>query len=111
MKKPRVDNSPVFNSDKEPRFKIKDDSVKFGKVFTAKIRKQFDKLIKNEDGDIICHKFHIKGICNSNCKLQNSHKKLSQQKVNELSEFVKFACNAHPKLARNSSENNSNNSG
>ena len=61
-KKQKIDNSQVFNSDRESRFKIKDDSVKFGEVFTAKICKQFDKTIKNEEGDIICHKFHIKGI-------------------------------------------------
>ena len=98
-KKQRSDNnSPVFNSDKEPRFKIPNESVKFGEVFTAKVRKQFDRIIKNEEGDIICHKFHIKGICNSNCKLKNSHKKLSSEKSKELADFVKFAFNAHPKL-------------
>ena len=110
-KKQKLDNDPVFNQDKEPRFKIKDDSVKFGEIFTAKIRKQFDKTIKNEEGDIICHKFHIKGICNSNCKLRNSHKKLSQTKTNELAEFVKFAFNAHPKLTNSNTGNETNNSG
>ena len=112
-KKQKIENGPVFNADKESRFRIKDDSVKFGEVFTAKIHKQFDKIIKNEEGDVICHKYHIKGICNSNCKLRSSHKKLSQTKINELGEFVKFAFNAHPKLSNNTnSENNrSNNSG
>ena len=108
-KKQRFDNSPVFNQDKEPRFKIPDESLKFGEVFTAKVRKQFNKLIKNEEEDIICHKYHIKGICNSNCKLKNSHKKLSNSKVNELAEFVKFAFNAHPKLNKSSNSNGDNN--
>ena len=104
-KKQKIDNGPVFNPDKEPRFKIPNDSLKFGEVFTAKVRKQFDKLIKNEDGEIICHKYHIKGICNSNCKLRNSHKKLSSLKTKELAEFVKFAFNAHPKLNNNGGSN------
>ena len=72
-KRNKNDNGPVFNQDKDSRFKIPDSAIKFGEVFTAKIRKQFDKVIKNEDGDVVCHRFHIKGICNSNCKLRNSH--------------------------------------
>ncbi len=36
-KKQRYDNSPVFNPEKDPRFKIPDDSIKFGEIFTAKV--------------------------------------------------------------------------
>ena len=106
-KRNRNDNGPVFNQDKDSRFKINDSSVKFGEVFTAKVRKQFDKVIKNEDGDVICHRYHIKGICNSNCKLRNSHKKLLNQKLSELNEFVRFAFNTHPKLKSSTGSNTS----
>ena len=69
-KRNKSDNGPVFNSEKDMRFKIPDNSLKFGEVFTAKVRKQFDKIIR----------------------------KLSNQKMNKLNEFVKFAFNSHPKL-------------
>ena len=65
------------------------------------------KIIKNEDRDIICHRYHIKGRCNSNCKLKNSHKKLSHQKMSELNEFVKFAFNSHTKLKSSTGNNTS----
>ena len=42
--KQRFGNGPVFNSDKEPRFKIPDKLIKFGEVFTATIRKQFGEI-------------------------------------------------------------------
>ena len=103
-KQNKNDNRPVFNSEKDMRFKIPDNSLKFGNVFTAKVGKQFDKIIRNEDGDIVYHCYHIKGICNANCKLKSSHKKLSNQKMNKLNEFVKFAFDSHPKLK--SSTNN-----
>ena len=45
-KKQRYDNGPVFNQNKEPRFKIPDDTIKFGEVYTPKTRKQFDRVIK-----------------------------------------------------------------
>ena len=108
-KKNRSENGPVFNVDKDPRFKIPDGSVKFGEIFTAKVRKNFDKVIKNEDGDVVCHRYHIKGICNFNCKLKNSHKKLSHQKMSELNEFVKFAFNSHTKLKSSTGSNTSTN--
>ena len=107
MKKNRNENGPVFNSDKDPRFKIPDRSVKFGEIFTAKVRKNYDKVIKNDDGDVICLRYHIKGICNSNCKLKNSHKKLSHQKVSELNDFVKFAFSSHPKIKLSTRPNTS----
>ena len=113
-KKNRNENGSVFNVDKDPRFKIPDGSVKFGMIFTAKVRENYDKVIKNEDGDVICHCYHIKGICNSNCKLKKSHKKLSHQKMSELNEFVKFAFNSHTKLKSSTGYNaftNTNESG
>ena len=73
-KKNRNENRRVFNSDKDPRFRILDGSVKFVEILTAKVWKIYYKVIKNEDGDVIFHRYHIKGICNSNCKLKNSHK-------------------------------------
>ena len=95
--------------DKDPRFKIPDGSLKFGEIFTAKVRKNYDKVSKNEDGDVICHRYHIKGICNLNCKLKKSHKKLSHQKMSELNEFVKFTFNSHMKLKSSTGNNMSTN--
>ena len=73
-KKNQNENGPVFNTDKDPRIRIPDGSVKFGEIFIAKVRKNYDRVIKNKDGDVICHRYYIKGICDSNCKLKNSHK-------------------------------------
>ena len=58
------------------------------KVIIAKVRNHYGKVIKNEDGDIVCHRYYIQRTCNSNCKLKNLHKKLLNQKMSELYEFV-----------------------
>ena len=57
--------------------------MKYGEVFTADVRKEF--------GKIICHKYHIKGICDTNCKLKASRVLSSKEKIESLIEFAEFA--------------------
>ena len=109
----KADNKEIsqeINYEKDSRMNIPDSSIKYGEVFTAENRKEFGKLIKNEDGKVICHMFHIKGICDSNCRFKTSHKKLSSDKTKELLEFVDFAFSKHPKLKSSSGKKNSNES-
>ena len=70
--------------------------MKYGEVFTADVRKEF--------GKIICHKYHIKGICDTNCKLKPSHVPISKEKIESLIEFAEFAFNKHNKL-KNAAQN------
>ena len=102
--------SQEINHEKDSRMNIPDSSIKYGEVFTAENRKEFGKLMKNEDGKVICHRFHIKGICNSNCRFKALHKKLSTEKIKDLLEFVDFAFSKHPKLKSSSGKKNVNGS-
>ena len=87
-----------INHEKDSRFNIPDGKLKYGEVFTAKTRKAFGKTIRNDETSIICHRFNIKGICDTNCRMKNSHKKISKDKIGQLLEFAEFTFNRHPKL-------------
>ena len=82
-----------INFNKDSRLNIPDRSVQNGEVFTAVFRKEFGKIIRNEDGRVICHKYHINGICDTSCKLKAPHNPISKEKVNNLLEFTEFAFN------------------
>ena len=99
-KRYKVDKEPSqeINFEKDSRLNIPDSSVKYGEVFTADIRKEFGKVIRNDKGKIICHKFHIKGICDTNCKLKASHVPISKENIKSLLEFSEFAFSKHDKL-------------
>ena len=77
------DSKQEINTDKDPRFNIPDPKLKYGEIFTADIRKAFGKIIRNDENTIICHRYHIKGICDSNCKMKESRKKISKGKTDE----------------------------
>ena len=83
--------SQEINNEKDSRFNIPDRNVKYGEIFTPNVRKEFGKVIKNEDGKVICHRFHIKGICDSNCRFKASHKPISKEETKNLLEFTEFA--------------------
>ena len=111
-KRQTFDNKEVvqeINYNKDLRFNIPNSCLKYGEIFTADTRKSFGKLIKNEDNKIICHRHHIKRICDSNCRLKDSHKKVSQENKKSLLEFVEFCFNCHFKLKESSSKNRSKN--
>jgi len=96
--------SQEINHEKDSRFNIPDRNVKYGEIFTPDIRKEFGKVIKNEDGKIICHRFHIKGICDSNCRFKTSHKPISKVETENLLELVEFAFDK--KFSSNKSKEN-----
>lgn len=84
-------------------------NVKYGEIFTPSIRKEFGKLIKYEDGKVVCHRFHIKGICDSNCRFKSTHKMISKHETENLLEFVEFAFDKQTK-SKKSTENKKSNS-
>ena len=77
-----------INYNKDSTFNIPDRNVKYGEIFTPYVWKEFGKVIKNEDGKVICHRFHTKGICNSNFRFKASHKPISKDETKNLLEFV-----------------------
>ena len=79
-----------INHNKDSTFNIPDRNFKYGEILTPDIRKEFGKVIKNEDGKVICHRFHIKDICDSNCRFKASHKPISKDKTKNLLEFAEF---------------------
>jgi len=91
------ETSQEINHGKDPRFNMPDRETKYGDIFTANVRKEFGKLIKNEDGKVLCHRYHIKGICDSNCRFKLTHKPISKDETNNLLEFVDFAFDKYSK--------------
>ncbi len=88
------------NFEKNPRFSFPYSKVKYGDIFTADIGKKFGKIIRNKVDSIIFHRFHIKGICDTNCRMKDSHKKISKEKMDELLESTEFSSSRHPKFKR-----------
>ena len=92
------------NPNKDTRLKIP-EGMKFGDICTKEARSAFNKTIRNEDNNIICQKYHIKGRCDSNCNMKATHKQLSDQKISELAEFLSFAKNMKNKKDNNKDTN------
>jgi len=51
----------------------------------------FGKVIKNNIGCIICHRYHLQVICDSGCRFTESHIPLLEEEVTQLAEYKKFA--------------------
>ncbi len=74
--------SEGINYEKDPRFNMSDKNTKYGEVFTANVQKEFRKLIRNKDGKVLCYRFHIKGICDSNCRFKLTCKAIAKEETN-----------------------------
>ena len=63
----------------------------FGEIYDFQTRRDYDKIIKTSDGQTICHKFHLKGLCNEKCSFKDSHIILKDPDVLKLADFKKLA--------------------
>ena len=79
-----------INAEQDPRLKLH-NGVKFEMLYSKENRDGFGKVVKNNLGFIICHRYHLKGICDSGCRFIDSHIPLLEEEVTKLAEYNKFA--------------------
>ena len=79
-----------INTEQDPRLKLP-NGVKFGMLYSKENRDGFGKVVKNNLGCIICHRYHLKGICDSGFRFIESHIPLLEEEVTKLAEYKKFA--------------------
>ena len=64
---------------------------KFGEIYDFQTRRDYYKIIKTSDGQTICHKYHLKGLCNEKYPFKDSHIILKDPDILKLADFKKFA--------------------
>ena len=78
------------NDNQDARLKLP-PGKKFGEIYDFQTRREYNKSIKTSDGQTVCHKYHLKGVCNEKYLFKDSRIILKDLDILKLTDFKKFA--------------------